>query len=140
MNMKKLLTLPSCLALALLTAVLLRTGTPVEGAQSDPQELAQRVAALESELKAERGRHEETRALLEQTIGYLEQHARAAQTLLGVLDESEKQGFAVGENWHSRRTLLAGFRAYWGAAQSGIPKLPPPPPAQPATPERAARK
>lgn len=140
--MKKLLTPTSSLVLALLVAVFLRTGAPVEGAQTDSlaQGLEARVATLESQLQAERGRHDETRALLEQTLAYLEQNARAAQTLLGVLDVSEKQGFAVGENWHSRQTLLAGFRAYWGDAQAGIPKVPVPPPVKPATPARPARK
>jgi hypothetical protein len=92
-----------------------------------------RIAALESELAAEKKRHDETRALLEQTLAYLDKQSKAAGVLLGVLDQSEQQGFAVGENWASRKTLLAGLRAYWSEEQAGPPRLP-----APAQPKAAA--
>lgn len=139
--MKKLLPLLSFLALFGVVALCLRASSPAQAAQSGApaQGLEARVATLESELAAEKKRHDEARLLLDQTLAYLEKQSRAAQTLLGVLEVSEQQGFAVGENWGSRVTLLAGFRAYWGDQQSGLPKLPAPPPQKPAAPRRRAR-
>ncbi len=149
--MKKLLPVLSFLTLSSVVAFSLRTNAPAQAAhptpppqatQSSPpaQGLEARVALLESELAAEKQRHDETRMLLDQSLAYLEKQSKAAQTLLGVLDVSEKEGFAVGENWGSRVTLLAGLRAYWGDQQSGLPKLPAPPPPQPAEPRRRARQ
>lgn len=151
--MKKLLPAFTFLALSSSVALCLRASAPAQGAHATPAKQAQatpsttpaqgleaRVATLESELAAEKKRHEETRMLLDQSIAYLDKQAKAAQALLAVLDESEQQGFAVGENWGSRVTLLAGFRAYWGGQQTGLPKLPPPPPAKPAEPWRRPRQ
>lgn len=148
--MQKLLPVFSFLALSSSVALCLRASAPAQGAHatpatqakqsSTPADLEARVATLESQLAAEKKRHDETRMLLDQSIAYLDKQAKAAQALLGVLDESENQGFAVGENWASRATLLAGFRAYWGGQQTGLPKLPPPPPAKPAEPWRRPRQ
>jgi hypothetical protein len=101
------------------------------------------VSTLETELAAEKRRHDETRALLDQTLTYLDKQSKAAKALLAVLDESEKEGFAMGENWKSREVLLAGFRAYWGAAQADVPKAAAPQPApqpKPALPARSKPK
>ena len=136
--MKKLLSAASFLLPALLIFVFLRT-VPAQGAQSAAaQGLEARVAALESELQTQKRREDETRALLDQTLAYLEAQAKASQTLLATLNEVEQQGFAVGENWRSRQTLLAGFRAYWGGAQTGLPKAPAP--AKPGVPAQRARQ
>ena len=141
--MKKLLPLLSFLALSSVVALCLRASAPAQAAQSTPptaQGLEARVATLETELAAEKKRNDETRMLLDQSIAYLDKQSKAAQTLLGVLDVSEKQGFAVGENWGSRVTLLAGLRAYWGDMQTGVPKLPPPPSPKPAEPWHRKRQ
>ncbi|HEX6883280.1 MAG TPA: hypothetical protein VF530_07850 [Planctomycetota bacterium] len=140
--MKKLLAAVTSGILA--GAVLFGSGPdlPAQAQQggAPPQELAARVATLEGELALERRRHEETRATLEATLVYLEKQAQAAQALLGVLDESEREGFAVGENWRSRQILLTGLRAYWGEVK-GVPKLPAPErPAAPARPKAPARQ
>jgi hypothetical protein len=138
--MKTASSLASFALVSLLGLVLLRAETPARAAQGGAApSLEARVAALEGELAAECQRHDETRAMLEQTLGYLEKQSKAAQALLAQLDEAEAQGFAVGENWRSRQTLLAGFRAYWSGASSGLPKLPAPAPAKPAAPTRPAR-
>ena len=136
----KLLATLTFLALSLVAASTLRANAPAQPqAGASAQGLEARVAALEGELAAEKKRHDETRALLEQTLTYLEKQTRATQALLGVLDESEQQGFAVGENWRSRQTLLAGLRAYWNEQQAGVPRLPAPPPAKLIAPTRPAR-
>jgi hypothetical protein len=126
--------LPAALLLVPLTAAVARppsaepqaapSAPSVQDAQAQ-QGLETRIAALENELAAEKRRHDETRELLARTLAYLDQQAQAAQKLLGTLDESEQQGFAVGENWQSRETLLAGFRGYWGAKATNLPKAPP---------------
>lgn len=138
--MKKLLSAASLLLLPLLALVALRASAPALAAQDGAQGLEGRVAALEEQLKAEQKRHDETRALLEQTLQYLEKQSKGAEALLVTLDEVEQQGFAVGENWRSRETLLTGFRRFWGEAKSGLPKAPAPPPAQPQAPVRPARR
>jgi hypothetical protein len=140
--MKRLPAVLSSLALiAFATLALLASAPapPAQAAQAGAQGLESRVAALEGELALEKKRHDETRALLDQTLVYLEKQGKAAQALLAVLDESEQQGFAVGENWRSRQTLLGGMRAYWTEQQAGAPKAPAPAPAKPATPARPPR-
>jgi hypothetical protein len=140
--MKKVLSLFPFLAAAFVAAFLLRPMAPAQPERSGAQAqgLEQRVAALESELMAEKKRHDETRALLEQTLAYLEKQAKGSEAMLGVLDASEQQGFTAGENFRSRETLLLGFRVYWGELQSGLPKVPAPPAAAPAAPARPARQ
>jgi hypothetical protein len=133
----------SFLLLSALVVFSVRAGAPAQAAPSrvtPPQNLEARVAALESELAAEKKKHEETRALLEQALAYLEKQAKAAGSLLGTLDQSEQEGFTVGENWRSRQTLLTGFRAYWSEQQSGIPKPTAAPQQKPAAPTRPARQ
>lgn len=139
--MKKLLCAAAFLFLSTLAVAALRPDAPAlaRGPAAQQDALESRVSSLETELAAERRRHEETRALLDQTLAYLEKQSQAAQALLLVLDESEQQGFAVGENWRSRQTLLAGMRAYWGD-QQGVPKPATPPAPKPAAPTRPARK
>jgi septal ring factor EnvC (AmiA/AmiB activator) len=131
--MKTLLPV-AVLSLLPLTAAFARQPDPSAAAiqaapgsqESAQQSLDERVAALEIELAAEKRRHDETRELLTKTLTYLEEQSAAADKLLATLTESEKQGFAVGENWRSRQTLLAGFRAYWGAKTTNLPKAPKP--------------
>ncbi|MSR61000.1 MAG: hypothetical protein EXS08_00950 [Planctomycetes bacterium] len=145
--MKKLLPLAAFVILSPLALPLLRSEVaaqapkvqqpaPQAEAEAEAQSLEVRVGALEKELAAQKQSNEQMRTLLEQTLAYLDKQAKAATAQLAVLDEAEKQGFAVGENWKSRETLLAGMRAQL-QGQLGVPKLPPPPPApKPAPPMR----
>jgi hypothetical protein len=137
--MQKLLPALAFLTLSGVVALSTRPSAPSLAAQAGAQGLEARVAALEGELTAEKKRHDETRALLEQTVAYLEKETRAGQALLGALDQCEQQGFAVGENWLARQTLLVGMRSYWSDLQTGVPKLPAPSQAKPAAPARPAR-
>jgi hypothetical protein len=129
-TMKTLLPAAVLLFVPLTAAVTRQTGAEVRGAPSAPdakqQGLEERVAALENELATEKRRHDETRELLAKTLAYLEEQTAAADKLLATLTESEAEGFAVGENWRSREILLAGFRAYWGAKSTNLPKAPKP--------------
>ena len=148
--MKNLLPAVSFLVLSAPIAIGLRAaqdpGHAVQkprAAEAQPQAgqgLDARVAALEGELAAERKRHDETRARLDQVVEYLDKQAKAAQAHLAVIDQSQAEGFAVGENWQSRETLLAGWRAYWGGAATGLPKAPEPTAQKPALPARPVRK
>lgn len=135
--MKKLLPSASLLLLSALAVSFLRTSPPAQAAQASPapQGVEARLALLEEELATLKRQNEETHALLEKTVVYLEKQSKAAQTLLTALDEAEKQGFAVGENWRSRQTLLAGLRSYWSGAEAGLPKV-----AAPTKAVRAAQK
>jgi len=137
--MQKLPFALAFLALSAVVALAARASEPARTAQAGTQGLEARVAALEGELTVEKKRHDETRALLEQTVAYLEKQGKAGQALLGVLDECEQQGFAVGENWQSRQTLLVGLRSFWNDQQAGVPKLPAQPQAKPAAPARPPR-
>lgn len=145
--MQKLLPAASFLLLSLMAVVALRASAPAQAAQGDAaggaassQALEARVSALELELQLQKTRNDEGRLLLEQTQAYLEKQSKAAQALLATLDVVEQQGFAFGENWRSRETLLAGMRAYWGDALTGLPKLPAPVPPKPTVPARVPRK
>ena len=143
--MKKLLPFAAFALLSPLALPLLRSEVaaqapkvqqPAPQAEAEAQSFEARVVALEKELAAQKQSNEQMRTLLEQTLAYLDKQAKAATAQLAVLDEAEKQGFAVGENWKSRETLLAGMRAQL-QGQLGVPKLPPPPPApKPAPPTR----
>jgi len=139
--MKKLLPAASLLVFSVFAAGL-RASAPARAAQNaGGQGLEARVAALEGELASVKKSNEETQALLAQTLTYLDKQTKAAQTLLAALDEVEKQGFAVGENWRSRETLLAGMRAYWSGVGNGLPKPPSAAaaPAKPAAPPARTR-
>jgi hypothetical protein len=132
-TMKTLLPAAVLLFVPLTAAVTRPTGAEVRGAPSvqgapdaKQQGLEERVAALENELATEKRRHDETRELLVKTLAYLEEQSAAADKLMATLTESEAEGFAVGENWRSREILLAGFRAYWGAKSTNLPKAPKP--------------
>jgi len=102
--------------------------------------LEERVAALETELAAERKKNEETRALLEQSIAYLDVQAQSAKTMLTTLDDVEREGFTPGINFRSREILLAGMRAVWGSTQQGVPKLPGAAKGKNAPPAKAPRQ
>lgn len=138
--MTKLLPAAAFLLLTTTVALSMRASAPAQGAAAGQQGLEARVATLESELKAEKKKNDETRALLEQTLAYLDKQMKSGQTLVGALDQCEQQGFAVGENWQSRQTLLAGIRAYCGDQQTGLPKATATAPAKPVAPARPARQ
>ncbi len=128
--MNKLLPLASCVVLVPVLAAWFQQEQPPQEAATS---LESRVAALEEVLAAERKRHDETRALLEQTLAYLDAQAKNAQTLLGVLDESQQLGFTAGINFQSREVLLGGLRAYWTEKPKGLPAV------RPTTPAPAPR-
>ena len=83
--------------------------------------LERRVTALEGELAKEVQAHEDTRALLDATLVYLDKQNRAAEWLLGELDRSEELGFTAGINYESREVLLGGWRTYWSERLQGFP-------------------
>lgn len=87
--------------------------------------LEARVAALEGALGAEKARHDETRALLEATLAYLDRQAKGADSMLATLDASEQAGFTSGINFNSREILLRGFRDFWGGVRSDVPRSKP---------------
>ena len=135
--MKTLLTLGAGLFLVTLGAGPWRTAAAQDPVAKEPAGLEERVAALETKLAGFEKQNEETRKLVEDTVRYLEQSGKAALSLHGVLDQVQEQGFAVGENWKSRETLLTGLRAYLAQNQTNLPKLPAaPPPPKPAAPAR----
>jgi hypothetical protein len=139
--MKNLLALGSGLLLVTLGAGSWRSAAAQEVAQDAAPGVDARLAALEAKVATLEKKNEESRLLVEQTVVWLEKHGKAAQTLNGVLDQAQEQGFAVGENWKSRETLLIGLRAYLATSQSDLPKLPAAPPApQPAPAKRPARQ
>ena len=140
--MKTLLTLGAGLLLVSFGAGSWRTSAAQEPAKQDPAAgVDARLAVLETKVAALEKKDEERQKLVEETVTYLEKHGKAAQTLNGVLDQAQEQGFAVGENWKSRETLLAGLRAYLAEGQGELPKLPVAPPApKPAPVKRPARQ
>ncbi len=117
---------------ALLASAFSAGVAPRTASAQDPavqQALEARVAALETALTQEKARHQETRALLEQTVGYLERQAKGAEAVLAVLDASEEAGFTSGINFESRVILLGGLREFWTGVRTAVPQSKPPPPA-----------
>jgi len=143
--MKKLLPALAFLLLSTLLVTAARATREARGMEPAPgaQDLEARVTALEGELAAARKDGEETRALLDQTLAYLEAQAKSAQSMLGVLNESEQAGFTAGINFHSRELLLAGWRSYYNAQQEKLPKAKAKPkadaPAAPGARKKAAQ-
>ena len=52
---------------------------------------------------------------------YLESQAAAARDFHGVLQVVEDGGYAVGQNWQSRKNLLDGLRVITDARQKKLP-------------------
>ena len=107
-----------------IAALLLATGWVFTGqAQGSIQEsgLESRVSALEAALADEEKAHAETRAILDQTVAYIQNQAKTAQKMMTVLDSAEAAGFTAGINFKSREMLLAGFRQTYGNAQKDVP-------------------
>jgi len=132
-----------CTGLLLLTLAA-TAGRPAASAQepakqgAPAQDVEARLTALEAKVAGLEKKQEESVKLVEQTVTFLEKQGKSSQTLAGVLDVCQEQGFAVGENWKSRETLLTGLRAYLADGQAGLPKMPAPakPATQPAQPAR----
>jgi hypothetical protein len=61
------------------------------------------------------------RALIDETIAYLEAQSKSAQALTETLAESEALGYTAGINFESRELLLAGWRARLKAIQKDLP-------------------
>ncbi|MBM3976115.1 MAG: hypothetical protein FJ299_03895 [Planctomycetes bacterium] len=100
-------------------------------AQADAP-LADRVAALEKSVLANNAQIgaltkdlNDTRDQLDKALAYLGQQALAARDLGLALDAAEQQGFAVGENHASRKTLLEGWRKQIASAQADLPQRAP---------------
>ncbi len=98
---------------------------PAQGG-SDPrvESLTAEVAALKQKNDALATEFEDTKALLEKTLAYLDAQAKHAATLATTLDEVERLGFTYGINPESRQTLLRGWREQLSAAQQDVPSAP----------------
>jgi len=111
--------------------LLLLTGLVVQRVEAQgPQDgatLEKRVAALEASVAEQKQINQDLHARLEETITYLDKMQKSGRLLLGDLDQVEEMGFTAGINYESREAMLAGFRDYWGAQQSGLPAVSPPP-------------
>lgn len=115
--MKKSLPIAaSALALALLLS-----GARAQESSQGGEDLGKRVGALELALAAEQKAHAETRALLEQTVGYLHEQSAGAKKMMGVFQASEEAGFTAGINFRSREILLSGLRDYMTTLQKDVP-------------------
>lgn len=102
-------------------------GQPSGGEQAgDPQKdaRAQEIEALRQKNDALALELADTQHALENVIQYLNAQSESAQAMEAVLDDAEKKGFAVGENWPSRVALLGGWRAQLAAQQKDLPALP----------------
>lgn len=91
----------------------------------DPQKdaRAQEIEALRQKNDALALELADTQHALAGVIEYLKAQSESAQAMESVLDDAEKKGFAVGENWASRVALLSGWRAQIAAAQIDLPTL-----------------
>ncbi|TAJ16102.1 MAG: hypothetical protein EPO68_11675 [Planctomycetota bacterium] len=126
----------SALSLVLLSgsaAPSLQAPKPASGTQTALDALTERVTTLEKQLVTANAQCtvlskdlDDTRALLDKTLAYLGQQALAARDMSAALDTAEQQGFAVGENHPSRKTLLEGWRKQIAAAQADLPQAPKP--------------
>lgn len=99
--------------------------TPTEQA-GDPQKdaRAQEIEALRQKNDALALELADVQHALENVVQYLNAQSESAQAMEAVLDDAEKKGFAVGENWPSRVALLGGWRAQLAAQQKDLPALP----------------
>lgn len=118
---------------------------PQDPSQERFQQLEAQLSGANAQIGALTKELRDTRALLEKTVTYLQAQSQAAGELQTTLDEVEAQGFAAGENWQSRKTLLDGLRKRIEAQQSGLPQLAKPdakaeagPKALPVAPRRRA--
>lgn len=101
-----------------------KTGTdskPAPGAgadaASDLEALKQKQDALALEVA-------QARLQIEKLSAYVIAQAEAAKAMEATLAEAERKGFAVGENFDSRRVLLAGWREQLSALQQNLPEPP----------------
>ena len=100
----------------------------------DPE--ADRVDRLEQELAATRLRVEslstelaDTQKQMTHVLRYLEDQAKAASAMEGVIDQAERAGFTYGINADSRHILLRGWRDQLATAQKDVEPQPLPAPA-----------
>mgnify|MGYP002631567525 CR=1 FL=1 len=94
----------------------------------DSKTLEERVQQLEAQLEAMQSTMDGMAAssaaeasALDAINAYLQQQAKAAQSMASVLDEAEKLGFVPGINFPSREALLKGWRAQINVQQKGVP-------------------
>ena len=121
----------SLIPIALATLFVVGAASPrpaTVGAAAQSGELADKVAELEkkhsdtqTQVQDLAGQVAEGRALIDQTVQYLEAQASSAMKLRSDLQVVEDGGFAVGQNWQSREDLLKGLRAYVDSQQKGLP-------------------
>ncbi len=95
--------------------------------QEDQSTLEKRVAALEAVVAEQKQINQDLHVRLEETIVYLDKMRASGQALLADLVQVEELGFTAGINYQSRELILAGFRGYLSAQQSGLPTVVPPP-------------
>ena len=111
------------IALLLVSTGWFLRGDAQEAGQDSPLEA--RVVALEKALADEEKAHTETRAILDQTVEYLQASSQSAGRMMGVLDSVEAAGFTAGINYKSREMLLAGLRDQYRTAQASVPQSKP---------------
>ena len=95
------------------------------GQGGDPQKDARaaEIEALRQKNDALALELADTQHALEGVLEYLKAQQESALDMESVLDDAEKKGFAVGENWASRVALLGGWRAQIDAARMELPTL-----------------
>lgn len=94
--------------------------SPLPNGSQDGADAAQ-VEALRAELDEVKRELEETRALVDDTVTYLQSHAKSSAQMVSVLSASEDAGFTFGINPESRELLLDGWRKQLDAAQKHVP-------------------
>src|SRR5207237_1637432 len=83
-----------------------------QGPQADAN--AQRLDRLEADAA-------ETKALLAQTLKYLDEQSKSAAAMAATLDQAEAAGFTAGINFESRKILVKGWRDELAAMQTDVP-------------------
>ena len=96
--------------------------TDARAQDEDPAKDA-RIRQLEAQVRELTAINEETRARVEEVVTYLNQRAADGQTMLLHVDQAEELGFVPGMNYPSREALIAGWRAYYGAAGRNLPRV-----------------
>lgn len=108
------------------TALLSMTGYSQKAQESKNleervKELEAQVEAMQTSLDAVTESASAEAGAIDAINAYLQQQAKASQTMAGVLDKAESLGFVAGINFPSREALLKGWRAQLSAQQKSVP-------------------
>lgn len=112
------------LSAAVLAPVFLFGPMTQDGGQTDLKAKLEEQGRQIEELRIELT---ETRDVLDMTVAYLKDQAKAAKALKSSLSDVEAQGFTAGINARSRETLLESWRSYLDDQQDGLPLAKPEP-------------